>query len=64
MQAQRSSAFTTARTNGMFDVSHAGEYCLAPTSDASAAVALADGAEKFQLVTDMEDLLQVTGRLR
>jgi hypothetical protein len=52
----------------MFDVAHAGEYCLAPISDAAAAAAAAaapvDGAEKLQLVSDMEDLLQVTRRLR
>jgi hypothetical protein len=49
----------------MFDVAHAGEYCLAPISDAAAAAAApVDGAEKLQLVSDMEDLLQVTRRLR
>jgi len=51
----------------MFDVAHAGEYCLAPTSDAAAAAAAAapvDGGQKLQLVADMEDLLQVIQRLR
>ena len=51
----------------MFDVAHAGEYCLAPISDAAAAAAAAapvDGGQKLQLVSDMEDLLQVTRRLR
>ena len=49
----------------MFDVAHAGEYCLAPTSDAAAAAAApVDGGQKLQLVADMEDLLQVIQRLR
>ncbi len=53
----------------MLDVAHAGEYCLASSSDAAAAVAAAaaatpvDVAAETQLVGDMEALLQVAARL-
>ena len=62
-QAQRSSAAIAARVNGIFDVAHAGEYCLASTSEVAAAAAAAvpvDAAAGLQLVGCMEALLQVT----
>jgi hypothetical protein len=62
-QAQRSSAAVAARVNGIFDVAHAGEYCLASSTEAAAAAAAAaaavDAAAGLQLVGDMEALLQV-----
>ena len=58
-QAQRSSAAVAARVNGIFDVAHAGEYCLASSSEADAADAAVDAAAGLQLVGDMEVLLQV-----
>ena len=64
-QAQRSSAAIAARVNGIFDVAHAGEYCLASSSEVAAAAAAAaavpvDAAAGLQLVGCMEALLQVT----
>jgi hypothetical protein len=60
-QAQRSSAAIAARVNGIFDVAHAGEYCLASSSEVAAAAAVpVDAAAGLQLVGCMESLLQVT----